>query len=138
MALYSYLPSGGSSTCRRSTKNHTGSTVCAYANSNTIFEFVGGGKVNRVMLEQGGFLGNNSYLAIIVDGVELYRYPDSLANATILHLVRSNKGNIAFTTSDAPTNILPLDIEFKNELKIVAYPTSNTTNMKYEIELATY
>ena len=138
MALYSNLPSGGSSTCRRSTKIHTGSTVCAYAKSNTIWEFVGGGKVNKVMIEQGSFLGNNSYLAIIVDGVELYRYPDSLSNATILYLVRSSKGNIVFSTSDSPTNILPLDIEFKNEFRIVAYPTSNTTNMKYEIEVATY
>lgn len=137
MALISRLPSGGMSTSR-STKIHTGSTACVNNTENTVFEFTGCGKVNKVHLTNSASMGSdaNAYFAIIIDGLELHRLTDTMAAGKYI-LYRNSSGDLVIAISSATiTNPLPLDIEFKNDFKVVAYSTKNNPTVSYNVEIS--
>lgn len=135
MALFSNLPSGGMSATSRSTKIYKGEIACVNNNENTVFEFTGGGKLNRLKLKQSTSMGAYGYFAIIVDGTEFYKCPISTNGEVIFYAIRLWNGFISITSTE-PTIALSLDIEFKNNLKIVGYSSSNSPTLGWEVEIA--
>lgn len=134
MALYSRLPSGGNA-ASRSTAIYTGSTQCPKNTEVTVCEFAGGGKVNKVRLRADTSSNNSgSYFAIIVDDAELYRMT-YISSTEDHYLLRDSYGELALRTN-AQDTFLPLDIEFKNSFKIVAYALGNSPNVQYNLEVA--
>ena len=134
MAIYSRLPSGGRVTASRSTKIHNGSKQCANNTANTVFEFTGSGKVNRIQVKSNLQVGSDSYLCLVVDDTELVRFTSSSVTNS-MSFFRGKSGSYFFegSTSD---QTLPLDIEFKESFKLVVYPTNNTPTITYTIEVA--
>lgn len=128
------LLSTGSTGSSRSTKLHTGSKQCANNTENTVFAFTGGGKVNRIKLDNNVNNGSGGYVAITVDDVELYRLNSSMS-ASVYYLFRNNRGELELTTSYSSVT-LPLDIEFKDSFKIINYPTNNTPTVTYTVEIS--
>lgn len=118
----------------RSTKIHNGSKQCSNNTENTVFEFTGGGKVNRIELNNNVNNGSGGHVSIMVDGVELYRLNSSMS-ASIYYLFRNNRGALELTTSYS-SSVVPLDIEFKNNFKIINYPTNNTPTVTYTVEIS--
>lgn len=133
MALISRLPSGGMGGAR-STRIYSGSTQCANNTVNTVFESIGGGKVNAIQLKSNVQLGTDAYLSVVVDDVELVKFSNSsLTNSMCFFRKKTGSYSFEGSTSD-PT--LPLDIEFKESFKLVAYPTNNGPTINYTIEVA--
>lgn len=135
MALYSNLPSGGSSARSRSTKLHKGSARCVNNEETTIFEFSGGGKINKMLLTSDLNSGADSYLVIVVDGYELYKHNGSLSANGNYYLFRITNGNLTVITSYS-SEVLPLDIEFKSSFKILMYATNGTPLINYTAEIS--
>jgi hypothetical protein len=118
----------------RSTKIHNGS--CATENNveNTVFEFTGSGKVNKIKFDNNVNPGSSPYYAIRIDDFELYRTSTPTSSGAY-YLFRVANGELAFEKSYT-SETQPLDIEFKNKFQIIAYPTNNAPTISYEVEIS--
>lgn len=117
----------------RSTKIHNGTVTSAKDKETVVFGFEGGGKVNRISVSINDSMGASSYFEIRVDGASLFKFVTSFTRSK-LHFYRKYDG-IALAESPSG-NMLPLDIEFKENLSVVAYTTTNAPNMTYEVEIS--